>query len=109
MVLNCKKLFQAGASEVTIGASSTNCHAITVFPHRVRMVICSNRWSEDVATLGMADQQWLTINAVRVEVKRPLWQMDENELIEVTDDDKIMRGQSSATANLPVLVDAEKI
>ena len=76
MVLKQKKLFQASASWVTCGSSSTNCHAYQVWMHRVRLIISSNRWGMELRNLPRADAEWLVVNSVFVYVDSPLWEDD---------------------------------
>ena len=80
MVVRCKKLFQAGASWVTLGASNTNCHAYRCWLHRVRMVICSNTWSGLLDGMSPEDQEWLTSNSMHHQVTEQLWISGEGSL-----------------------------
>jgi hypothetical protein len=73
MVLQNKKLFQAGNAWVQMARSSTNCHSYQVWAWKVKMVICSNRWSIEVANLPSVDASWLLGNSVHVKVNEPLW------------------------------------
>ena len=73
MVIRSKKLFQAGASWVTLGQSSTNCHAYSCWLHRVRMVVCSNNWTRLLAEMSVEDQEWLNTNSFYHSVNEPLW------------------------------------
>jgi hypothetical protein len=73
MVLQNKKLFQAGNSWVQMARSSTNCHSYQIWAWKVKMVICSNRWGIEVANLPSVDANWLLGNSVHVKVNEPLW------------------------------------
>ena len=73
MVIRCKKLFQAGASWVTLGQSSTNCHAYSCWLHRVRMVVCCNNWTRLLNERCAEDQEWLNTNSIYSSVTEPLW------------------------------------
>jgi hypothetical protein len=73
LVLANKKLFQAGSSWVQMARSSTNCHSYRIWAWRVKMVVCSNRWTIELAALPHADASWLTTNSVHVQVSAPLW------------------------------------
>ena len=73
MVLRCKKLFQAGACWATLGQSATNCHSFRIWPHRTKMVVCSNRWWAELEWMQAADREWLVHNSVYVWVSDPLW------------------------------------
>ncbi len=73
MVVRCKKLFQAGNCWVRLGQSATNCFAYKVWPHRVRMVICTNRWESCVSDMNEEDQEWLQSNSFYYKVEDKLW------------------------------------
>ena len=66
-------LFQAGTSFVALGCSSTNCFSYTVYVHRVRMVLCSNTWAEELAALTSEDRDWIRRNSVVQEISEPCW------------------------------------
>ena len=73
-VLLNKKLFQASASMVTLGASATNMHSYSVWAHGVRLIVTSNRWSMEIRALPFDDHAWLTMNAVHVIVQEALFE-----------------------------------
>ena len=73
MVLRQKKLFQCPQNEVSLGASSTNCHAYSVWVHRCLFVICSNRWTRDLESLAEEDKEWLRANSFVLQVSEPMW------------------------------------
>ena len=76
MVIRQKKLFQAPACMVEMACSNTNCHSYKVLLSGIRMVICSNGWSEEVAAMpSQADRDWLADNSYIVDVKgEPMWE-----------------------------------
>ena len=77
MAIRCKKLFQAGVGWVTLGQSSTNCHAYSLWPFRVKMIVCSNKWSSQVAAdLSAEDQECIQLNCVYCRVTSPLFLQD---------------------------------
>ena len=76
-VLKQKLMFQAPLNVVTLGSSNTNCYAYEVWLHNVKMVLCSNKWREQVAVLDAADQEWLASNSVVIDVTAPLWMQQE--------------------------------
>ena len=76
-VLKQKLMFQAPLNVVTLGSSNTNCYAYEVWLHSVKMVLCSNKWREQVAVLDAADQEWLASNSVVIDVTAPLWMQQE--------------------------------
>ena len=73
MVLDNKKLFQAGPNWVTLCSSKTNMLAYKIWPHRVRIIITSNRWQRDLSQLDSEDADWLRDNSVYLRVDTPLW------------------------------------
>ena len=72
-VLRYKKLFQASASWTVCGSSRTNVHAYKIWAHRVRLIIASNRWMDDLRKLSVEDAMWLHANSVYVPVTEPLF------------------------------------
>ncbi|MCP4243842.1 MAG: hypothetical protein GY772_25090 [bacterium] len=74
MVVTRKKLFQASIDPVQLGASATNAYSYELWLHRVKMVIASNRWKEDMSLLGASDRAWLEANSVYCAVSEPLWE-----------------------------------
>lgn len=73
MILRHKKLFQAPPEVVVVGSSATNCFALRLACYRKMMIICSNRWAHELASLIPEDRAWLQENAVCIEVRKPLW------------------------------------
>ena len=71
MVLRYKELFQSSASFVQLGASRTNCHAYSVWAHRVMFVVASNKWKRQLHTLDPEDADCLNANCVNVSVTEP--------------------------------------
>ena len=70
MVLSQKKLFQAPPCFIELGCSTTNCHAYRALLSGIRLVICSNGWSEEVEALtSQADKDWLHDNSFLLNVK----------------------------------------
>lgn len=72
--IGIKKLLQASNDLCTLGSSPTNQHAYTVRLHRVKLVIASNHWREDLRCLPTPDQNWLRDNSVYVFVDRKLYE-----------------------------------
>ena len=69
MVISQKKLFQGPPCFVEMGCSATNCHSYRVLVSGIRMVICSNGWSEAVGQMkSEADKDWLHQNSFVVNV-----------------------------------------
>ncbi len=71
-----RKLFQSGTAEVQLGCSSTNIYSYTVFLHAIRLVCCSNVWSEQLEKMSPGDADWVRKNGVHIKVDRPLYCMD---------------------------------
>lgn len=72
-VLQNKKLFQAGASLVQMGTSTTNMYAFAVYVAGMKFVVSSNVWSQELRRLTVADAEWIMQNSYLVQVDRPLW------------------------------------
>ena len=75
MVIAQKKLFQAPPCMVELGCSTTNCHSYKVLVSGIRLVICSNGWSEALGNMkSQADKDWLNDNSFVLDVKStPMW------------------------------------
>jgi len=72
-VLQNKKLFQAGASLVQMGTSTTNMYAFAVYVAGIKFVVSSNVWSQEFRRLTVADAEWISQNSILVQVDCPLW------------------------------------
>lgn len=68
-----RKLFQGSNAEVQLGCSSTNIYSYCVYVHAVRMVLCSNNWSDMIKKLPAGDAEWVINNSIHVMVDRPLF------------------------------------
>jgi len=75
LVLNCKKMMQAGAAWVSLGSSSTNMYSYKVWAHKVRFVVSSNTWTYELQQCAAADRDWLVANSVHVRVSTPLYEV----------------------------------
>lgn len=73
-VLLNKKLFQASAAMVSLGASATNMHCYHIWAHGLRLIVTSNRWSMEIRALPADDHGWLVANAVHLVVAEPLFE-----------------------------------
>ena len=72
-VLANKKFCQAQAVPVTMGTSTTNCHAYDIFVHKVPIIIACNDWIEFVADIKKdSDREWLESNCVLITVREKL-------------------------------------
>ena len=75
-VANQRKLFQASATPIDLGTSSTQIYSYKVYVHRKRMVLCSNNWTRALSMMPYDAAEWVRANTVVVEVTEPMW--DEN-------------------------------
>ena len=68
-----KRLFQGKSGMVDLGRSATNMHAYKTTTWGVRIIVACNDWAEKVSALPCVDQDWLSSNAIVVQVHEPLW------------------------------------
>ena len=61
-----RKLFQCPACWVDLGTSSTGCYAYRVWVNDCMMIICSNKWSQELRRMPFLDAKWLIDNQVHV-------------------------------------------
>ena len=73
MVQRHRDLFQAPRHEVILGNSATGCYTYSVLLWRVRLVLTSNSWFEDLAELKPKDREWVIENTVVLSVTEPMW------------------------------------
>ena len=73
LIAQNRKLFQCPASFVELGFSPTGNLTYTVMVNKAVMVVCSNRWDEQLADLPRGDRDWIKGNCVVVYVTEPLW------------------------------------
>jgi len=69
MIITLKKLFQAPADWVIMACSNTNVHSYKVWVHQVKMIVSTNTWDEDLASLPEVDSSWLKGNSVVLRVQ----------------------------------------
>ena len=74
MILRNRKLFQCQNVKVQLGQSKTGCHSYEVYVHECLLVVCSNKWVEQLHELQDGDRAWLEANQVLVVVQEALWQ-----------------------------------
>ena len=72
-----RDLLQASKRDITLGHSSTNCYTYTVNLFRVRIVITSNEWYDELEKLSDKDQAWIRGNTVMIEIDSPTWVSEE--------------------------------
>ena len=74
LILQNRKLFQAGASMCNLGESATGMYSYKVWPFRLRFIIMSNNWTEQIKKLeGDADRDWIRMNSVYHYCDKPLY------------------------------------
>ncbi len=73
MIIKNKKLFQSGIDVAKLASSATNNCADSVWMHRVKQIVCSNLWEDDLNLLPDGDRDWINKNAIYVKVTSPLW------------------------------------
>ena len=71
LVFRNKALFQAGIDQVSLGQSTCNNHAYSIWLYAVPLIVSTNDWM-----LGAEDHErdWLSKNSVLLNVTEPLWQ-----------------------------------
>ena len=58
---------------MTMGTSTTNCHAYDIFVHKVPIIIACNDWLELTGRLKKeSDREWLEANSVLIMVHNKL-------------------------------------
>ena len=72
-VANQRKLFQASATPIDLGTSSTQMYSYKVYVHRKRMVFCSNNWQAAVSMLPHEAGEWVHANTFVLQVNEPMW------------------------------------
>ena len=74
MVIQNKKVFQAGLDICKLATSATNVNAYSVLMHRKKLVVCSNKWMKQVnAMTSVEDKEWLFDNSVYVYIDSKLY------------------------------------
>jgi hypothetical protein len=73
LVVAEKKVFQAPNVAVDLGVTNTCQYVYWVDLSATVHIICSNRWSGQVAQLDPEDRQWVEANQTLVAVTEPLW------------------------------------
>ena len=66
MVASMKVEFQASNAPCTLGSSNTNCYSYRRRLYRIKMIICSNKWYDELygSDLSKADIEWINDNSV---------------------------------------------
>ena len=77
MLAKHRDLLQASQRDITLGHSGTNMYTYTVNLYRVKILITSNEWEDELATLPQKDQDWINGNTVMVHIDGPCWVEEE--------------------------------
>ena len=73
LISNNRKLFQCPACFVELGFSPGGHLTYSVMVNKAVMVVCSNRWEEQLQKLDEGDRDWIVGNSVVYHVNEPLW------------------------------------
>ena len=73
LIAQNRKLFQCPACFVDLGFSPGGHLTYSVMVNKAVMVVCSNRWHEQLELLSEGDRDWIVGNSVVVPVDEPLW------------------------------------
>ena len=73
LISNNRKLFQCPACFVELGFSPGGHLTYSVMVNKAVMVVCSNRWEEQLQKLDEGDRDWIVGNSVVYHVSEPLW------------------------------------
>ena len=68
-----RDLLQASKRDITLGHSNTNRWTYTVNLFRVRIIITSNEWDDELAKLPQKDQDWIAGNTVMIHIDSPTY------------------------------------
>ena len=77
MLAKHRDLLQASRRDITLGHSGTNMYTYTVNLFRVKILITSNEWYEELSALPQSDQDWINGNTVMVDIDGPCWVEEE--------------------------------
>ena len=73
LIAQNRKLFQCPAAFVELGFSPGGHLTYPVMVSKAVMVVCTNRWDEQLEMLAPGDRKWIEGNSVVVRVATPLW------------------------------------
>ena len=73
LIAQNRKLFQCPACFVELGFSPTGAMTYSVMVNKAVMVVCSNRWDEQLQLLDKGDRDWILGNSVIVHINEPLF------------------------------------
>ena len=64
MVAKLKVLFQASNGASTLGSTNTNMYSYRKRLYRIRIIICSNKWHEELELVSEEDKKWIMENSI---------------------------------------------
>ena len=73
MIIDNKELFQATNNWIRLGVSATNCHSYEVMVHGIKIIILSNKWSQELKELPESDRKWIVANQFYTRLLSPLF------------------------------------
>ena len=76
MMAGQRKLFQCPAAWISLGNSATNCHSYEVCLYGIPLIICSNKWTQELEALSAEDREWVEKNTVHIKIKAKLYDTD---------------------------------
>ena len=76
-----RDLLQASKRDITLGHSGTNRFTYTVNLYRVKIIITSNEWYDELEKLSEKDQAWVRGNTVMIDIDSPTWETDDDQAI----------------------------
>ena len=68
-----RDLLQASKRDITLGHSSTNKFTYTVNLYKVKIIITSNEWYDELEKMSQKDQDWINGNTVMIHVDSPTY------------------------------------
>ncbi len=75
-ILDHKKLFQAGPSDVALQTSATNCHSLVVNVAGKMIIVCSNVWASRLNQLPYEGAMWIRANQFYQRLRNVMWVTD---------------------------------
>ncbi len=75
-ILDHKKLFQAGPSDVALQTSATNCHSLVVNVAGKMIIVCSNVWASRLNQLPFEGAMWIRANQFYQRLRNVMWVTD---------------------------------
>ena len=79
MLAKHRDLLQATNRDITLGHSGTNMYTYTVNLFRVKVLITSNEWYDELKALSKSDRDWVKGNTVMIDVDEPCWIEEQGE------------------------------